>query len=271
MYGGTSNFQTRETRDGFRACTYGLTIGIDYPMGDGFLIGFLMGYEHSSFDMRHGRGDGDMESFRFGPYASKQFGAWYVNASLTAGLHWIDYTRQVPFAPPFIKNKGNYQACDVNLSATVGHDFQVTDSILLSPYGTLSYTYLNQTSFRESGFVPTATRYDSTQDTALTSFLGVRGRYAGEIFGTAMALNLNAAWAHRCFFGDETQAPFHAVSGFQMGPQQNLGSSSRNYFVYGANVVLPLTESTSLTAGYNGRFGSDHVTHFGTVAVRIAL
>ena len=240
FYGGSSKYQNLSDRDGFRACTYGFLFGLSYPMGDDFLVGFMMAYEHSAFDIRHRGGNGDTESFRFGPYASKRFGAWYVNASLTAGLHWVDY-RRYEFG---FENKGDYGACDLTLASTIGRDFQLSPAAVISPYVTMVYSYLNQKSFRETGFMPLARRYDSTQETGLTTYFGTRFRYDTTLCGMAMTLGLDAAWAHQCFYGDEDQVPGYAISpGSIAGPKEQFGTGSRNFFVYGANVEIPLTDS----------------------------
>ena len=310
FYGGTSRYQGHDGRDGFQACTHGATIGIEYNLTEDFLVGFLIAYERSRLKFGQGAtsttikppglfdpfiiaetqtetgGSASMESLRFGPYASKRFGLWFVNASITAGLHQVKYQRgmlsagtQTGAITGTVYNtwadgatvKGRYDAWDIALSGTVGRDIPLSSNDTLSPFTTLTYAYINQDSFDETGDVSLARKFESTQETALISYLGARYRHTGELCGMPLAVNLNAAWAHQWFYGDEQQVARGTVTNTAYGSKQRLGSTTKDYVVYGASVEMPISENTSLSVGYNGQYGTDHITHFGSISLRIAL
>ncbi|MBT3278057.1 MAG: autotransporter outer membrane beta-barrel domain-containing protein [Phycisphaerales bacterium] len=306
FYGGSSRYQDHDGRNGFQACTYGAIIGAEYDMGDDFLIGFMVAHERSRLKFGTGSsanttigllyiidemrtetgGNASLETLRFGPYASKQFGKWFVNGSITAGLHKAKYQRgmlsegtQTGSITGTLYNswsdsetvKGSYNAWDLAFSGSVGRDIQLSDNDLLTPYAALTYNYIQQDGFTESGDISISRKFGSTQETALTSYLGARYHHNGDLFGMPVALSVNAAWAHQCLFGDEKQSGRGTVTNLPYGPSQRLGSTNNDYIVYGASLDMPLCESTSLSVGYNGQYGSDHITHFGSVQLHVAL
>ena len=86
LYAGRQKYQTRSSRSGLESCTTGVMMGVHYPIGADLLVGLMLGYERNNFDISHSGGHGDMDSLRFGPYASKRFGPWVVDASVTVGF-----------------------------------------------------------------------------------------------------------------------------------------------------------------------------------------
>ena len=310
FYGGTSDYQRHGDRQGFEACTYGTILGMEYDLTDDCYIGFMVAYERNRMKFGSGTtnsittqpwllnpfiinetisevgGNASVETLRFGPYVSKRFGLWFVNASVTAGLHDVKYQRKILSAGTQVGSitgnlyntwsdsatiKGHYQAWDLALSGTVGRDIPLADNQVLSPYLSMMYNYIHQNGFTETGDVSIARSFHATRETALTSYLGTRYQYSGQICKTPVTVNLNAAWAHQWLGGDEKQVGRGVVTNNAYGAKQSLSRTTNDYFVYGAGVELPLSDSTSLSVGYQGQFGSDHVTHFGSVQLRVAL
>ncbi len=259
-YAGISRFQDHSDLDGFSAQTYGFIVGAGLNFGDDFLLGLLFGYERSNYDLNHHGGNGAMSSIRFGPYAVKRFGAWFVNANLTAAMHRIHYRR---YTFGIFENRGTFATCDLTLATTIGREINLSDATMITPFGSLIYVRQSQKDYRESGFIPTGVSFDASHDAALTSRLGMRLRHIVKAGRMVMIFNLDGSWSHRCLFGGGGVLSTGTISG--------IGVGARNYFTYGANVVVPFSKSTSLVFAYNGRFGSDYVASFGSLSLRIAL
>lgn len=261
-YGLMADHKDAHDRWGYETCGFGIAGGVDVKITNDFLVGLAFSYEHKNIDFSHSRGQGDMDSYRFGPYLSLREGPAFLTASVNLGLHTSDYSRTI-LVNQGGKNDGAYSMWDITASATVGYDMELAPGTTFTPMATVTYSYIRREQFQEKGPALTAVDFDAVSECALSTRLGARLSHKGEILGLPANLQLEAGWAHEYMF---THASISGTGGMGGKFDSNTDTTAPDIFYYGMGLGVRLNDTTSMSFRYQGQMASDMVEHLGSIS-----
>ncbi|MBT7171050.1 MAG: autotransporter domain-containing protein [Phycisphaerales bacterium] len=264
-YGVMNDHKDANSRMGYEFCAYGIAAGVDMKVSDNFLLGFAFSYEHKTIDFSHGQGDGDMDSYRFGPYASFRDGPAFLTASVNLGLHTTDYRRYTDFGEGG-DHEGDFSMWDITAAMTVGYDIALAPGTTLTPMGTVTYSFINRESFKEDGQLLTAVDYDAVRECALSTRLGARLSHKGELLGMPANLQLEAGWQHEYLYQSARVSGTLQGQDLLGGFKADVETTAPDVFYYGVGFGMRLDSNTSMAFRYQGQMASDMVEHLGSVS-----
>ncbi len=185
--------------DGYDIDAYGFAAGADTLLNDrNVRVGAAIGYGQSNIDEQGARrgNRSDVDSYQAITYASWGFERWYLNAALGLGQHKFDDKKLVLGS----KVTGSHDAWQYSAKVDAGLPLQLGE-VTLIPVASMTYSRLNQDSYREQG---TGAQRISADDTdSLRSGIGAKALlpvYSG-LFNAS--LELRSIWNHE--FGDRSQ------------------------------------------------------------------
>lgn len=265
VYGrGFGTFADRDpgsSRPGYRADVGGALVSIDYQYNENWLAGFSFGGSRTDLDLRDGRGEIDTTGFRVGPYASYSRGPWFVDGSLTAGIHDNESERNMPSLGE--TTNAEYDAWDITAQAVAGYDYEMS-LFTLSPHVALQYQHYDQEAFTEQGD-STALAVDSREVDSLRSRLGVQAFTTVDFSTITFVPEGHIGWEHEYLGSEDFDARFAAGGDpFTIsGP-----SPQRDAVVFGGGVSALLSEDLSTFVRYDGSIYDKGDTHTVSAGVR---
>ncbi len=264
-FGGHASQDARDDVDGYSANYGGLLIGADKALNDKWRVGGVFQYAHTAInnsDSTSGDSTG-VNGYGLIGYASFTGSPWYVNMSGAAVLQRYDTERRVTM-PGFdgVAN-GSFNGQQYVASVEGGWPLAV-GSATLTPLASLTYSYLNQNSYTETGGNGAALHVDSSSASSVRSALGAKIEKAYDTSYGQIVPELRAAWVHEynrtrqstgaSFAGDPTGATGFTTVG--MTPVSNLADISLGLTLLRAN-------NLSVTARYELQAGSGFISNTG--------
>lgn len=240
-------------RAGYELTGGGFQGGVDMRLNEQWIAGLSLGYTHSDVDLSGGLGDIDIDSVRFGPYASYQRDKWFFDGSATFGYHFHDSTRTTVLGDA----TADYSAWDTTVYGGIGYGFQF-GRITLAPTASVQYTYFNREDYTESG--PGAMTLNEHDVHTLHSRLGGTWTYVWEqVDGPTFVPELSAGWEHE-FLGDDDPVAA-AFTGGGAGFSILTDSVQEDAFYVGGGLSVLLDRNRSLFIRYDGTFSDSHEAH----------
>jgi uncharacterized protein with beta-barrel porin domain len=265
-FGVFHNQESTSTLTGFGANAVGLLIGVDRPLGDGVIGGLSFGYAHTELDFHHGRGGGDIETFRFGPYATVYRDGFFVDTSVTYGFHLNEVERRVAILDIIsAKPRGKFQAHDFTIYLGGGYELDL-GCVEVTPTASIEYIHYRHEGFHEHGGGPVSLAVEAKTSRSLRSKLGVNVSHLFEVGQAKVVPEVFGGWAHEFIDEHSLNARFGAgVTPYGIDVKQPHNDSA--YF--GAAVTVLLDERTSVFVRYEGELSSD--TRTNSVAGGLAI
>jgi autotransporter-associated beta strand protein len=174
---------------GFNLQTGGVTVGVDYRIGSNFAVGLLAGYAHTNADLVN-NGNLDVNSAKFGLYATAFTGGFYLNSAVTGG--WSDYDSHRTALGGTAS--GSTDGGDFNVLVSGGYDWK-TGNLSIGPTASFQYNYLSFNSFTESGSLAPLKYNDQDTDSIRTAF-GMKATYDWKVGKVLVRPELRLAWQH---------------------------------------------------------------------------
>jgi autotransporter-associated beta strand protein len=174
---------------GFNLQTAGVTVGVDYRIGSNFAVGLLAGYAHTNADLVN-NGNLDVNSAKFGLYATAFSGGFYLNSAVTGG--WSDYDSHRTALGGTAS--GSTDGGDINVLVSGGYDWK-TGNLSIGPTASFQYNYLAFNSFTESGSLAPLKYNDQHSDSIRTAF-GMKATYDWKVGNVLVRPELRVAWQH---------------------------------------------------------------------------
>jgi fibronectin-binding autotransporter adhesin len=252
-------------RTGFNANAAGVYVGADRWFSPNVLAGLGFGYAHTWLDFHGGRGSGDIETFRVGPYVSCRRDSFFADAAISYGFHMNDVDRNVAFGALNRTAHGEYNAHDVTARLGAGYNFYAGDFVI-APTASLEYIHYWHEGFSESGAGAMNLKVDAETSRSLRSRVGVNLSRVFEVDNTKIVPEVFAGWAHE-FIGDEGLDARFSSGVTRFGIENDRPARDSAYF--GAAVSVLLNERTSLFVRYEGELASD--SHTNSVTVGLAI
>jgi outer membrane autotransporter protein len=231
---------------GYGFTTGGATIGIDYRVTDHLTIGLFGSYAHTWTDLQPG--DIDVNTGRFGLYASYFQDGFYVNGAAFGGFNSYETSRQGLLGLA----SGSTDGQEFSTFIGTGYNFHL-GNFVVGPIASLQYTYANMNGFDEEGsLIPLQIHSDSEE--SLRTDLGLQASYTWRVANVLMIPSVAAAWEHEFKY---TALPITASA-------PGLGGATATFFapseghdsaIINAGLGVQWTPRISTYVGYQGQLG----------------
>ncbi|EMH4161069.1 autotransporter outer membrane beta-barrel domain-containing protein [Pluralibacter gergoviae] len=242
---GTSN------ATGYQANTYGVLLGVDAPVADGWRLGVATGYTRTSLDGGHGA-KGDSDNYHLATYGARQLGALALRAGAGYTWHRIGTSRTVGYGD---KESSSYSARTAQLFTEAGYALQA-DWLNLEPFANLSYVNFENDRIREHGSAAALAGGKQHTDAALST-LGLRADTRWQVEpGTDVALRGELGWQHQ--YSDRDRATGLRFRGTDAAFTVNSVPVSRDGLVMKAGLEVAVNDRAALSLGYGGLLSSNH-------------
>ncbi|MGD9638162.1 MAG: autotransporter domain-containing protein [Alphaproteobacteria bacterium] len=266
FFGFAASQDMRGGVDGYDATAYGFAVGGDQEVSDGLILGLAFSYGRSDIT-----GDGDTQyngtdinSYGLNLYGSKNMGSWNLDGSLGYAYHDYSSNRVVNAVGISQNLEGSYGGNQYSASLGANMPKKVGEFVL-TPWGKLDYSYLNQDSYSETGGTA-ALNVDSRKTDSLRTGLGVNINNKIESEMGTFTPELRLGWNHE--FGDEkTDVTARYATGGAAFKTEGV-SLPRDSATIGLGVDFVNKSNWTLSANYDAEIKEDYDSHTGRLQVR---
>lgn len=187
-------------------------VGADYLLTDALAVGILASYQEGWGDYNQG-GDIDLDSVRFGLYATYDSGGFYANTAIGGGQTGYDVKRPIRWAYLDRTATSEPDGWEFFTSASVGYDLK-RGNWTFGPQFSVQYSKLTLDEFSEHGAGSLNLRLSDTDIDSLRTYLGGRIAYTYQINQHfAIIPEVRAFWQHEFLDGGSTNARLNGGSG----------------------------------------------------------
>jgi fibronectin-binding autotransporter adhesin len=237
---------------GFNAKAVGTQFGFDKSFGPNLILGIGGGYSHSFINFKERNGEGDVDSFRVGPYASYFKNNFFVDTAVSFGYHKNKNERDIRFGTINRTANSDYDAYDLSVYAGTGYDFHIEDWTA-TPTASIQYISYRNESFRETGAGAAGLSVNAATSESLRSKLGVKLSTLTELYGTKIVPELFVGWAHEFLDDENIRARFvEGAAKFTTEVDDEWDDS----VYFGAGISALLRKDTSVFVRYEGEHSS---------------
>ena len=271
--GSHANQGTRQGIEGFRANTFGTSIGVDKLLGRHGRIGLAGGYSYAAVHSKTpGSPSSGINSFQttvYGSYdstdlelgrkAAKNGGYirpnrqwWYADGMLAFGANGYDSRRDISLGSETRTAKADHYGQQYSAKTELGYTmtFEKTKALEITPFTSLEYTYLYMNRYTETGADSLNLNVNGQGYNTLEQGLGLKFGYPiyKENWGTFVP-SIKGAWLYD-YISDMFQSTSSFVGG---GPSFNSSGAhpSKNGFLTGLQLAFMNIGNMTLTANYD--------------------
>ena len=231
------------------------TVGADYLVDEHVALGWFASYQEGWGDYE-ASGDLDLESARFGVYATFDHGGFYANAALGLGQTDFDVQRPIQWATLERSTRSSPDALEFSSLLGGGYDFKV-GSFTFGPQASLQYTRLEGDRFTEHGAGSLDLRIADFDAESLRSYVGARAAYTMKLNDrVALIPEVRVFWQHEYLEGgDDLNASLDGGTGPAFRYETENREEDSVFLGAGLNLILgprftaSLYYNTSLTDG----------------------
>ena len=269
-FGGHASQNQRDDVDGYSANYAGLLLGVDRAIDERWRAGGVFSYSNTAIN-NTGDTAGDtarVNGYGLIGYASYTGSPWYVNLSGAVVQQQYDTTRVVSMQGFSGTASGHFSGQQYVARAEAGYPLALR-GMTLTPLASLTYSYLNQGSYTESGGNGAALSVGSSRASSVKSSLGAKLEKGFTTHYGEIVPQLQAKWIHEynhtrqvtgaSFAADPTgQTAFTTVGA---APVADLADLS-------LGVTLLRANNLSLSVRYELQAAPGFVSQTGTVRLR---
>lgn len=268
-FGGHASQDMVDSVSGYSANYGGLMIGADRRIGDRWTAGGAFSYSNTlvkGSDYNSGSST-RVNTYGLLGYADYTGDTWYANLSAGIAQQRYDSTRAVDFTGFSGSADGAFSGQQYMARAEFGYPLAL-GGMSLTPIASLTYGYLHQNAYTESGGNGSALAVDATHANSLRSTLGARLEKAVSTKYGDLVPFAQLQWIHEfvstrqitgaAFVGAPGETAFTTVGAT---PVSDLADLS-------LGVTLLRANNLSLTARYELQVGSQFVSNTGTIRLQ---
>lgn len=196
-FGGHASQGERDGIDGYSANYGGLLLGVDKAVSERWRAGGVFTYSNTLID-EAGDTAGDstrVNAYGLIGYASYTHEPWYLNLSAGAVLQRYDTTRVVDFTGFSGVASGRFSGQQYVARAEAGYPLALR-GVTLTPLASLTYSFLHQASYTESGGNGAALSVGTTNTSSVRSGLGVKLERGFATSYGEIVPDIQAQWLH---------------------------------------------------------------------------
>jgi outer membrane autotransporter protein len=235
-------------------------VGADYALSEHFALGLFASYQEGWGDYTQG-GETDLESVRFGLYATVDLDGFYANAAVGGGTTDYSITRPIQFGTLDRTARSDPDAAEFFSMVGTGYDFKM-GNFTVGPQFSAQYTRLEMDGVTETGAGVLNLGIEDTTSESFRTYLG--GRIAYTIMvreDVAIIPELRVFWQHE-FLQDEETLSTALDGGRGPGFDYRTAESDRDAVFVGAGVGVQVGQSMYFNVYYNADFGrGDDANH----------
>ena len=237
-----------------------ILVGADYLVSDHLALGLFASYQEGWGDYEYS-GDMDVESVRFGGYATVDLGGFYANAAIGGGQTGFDIERPIQWATLNRLARSEPDGYEFFTSISTGYDLQV-GGWTFGPQVALQYNKVSLDEFNEAGAGALNLHIHEAETESLRSYVGGRVAYTIQVNDRfAIIPEFREFWQHEFLDGDEISAALD--SGFGPAFTHETSGPDEDSVYLGAGVGFQIGANFYGNIYYNadlGRNGQDSHT-----------
>jgi uncharacterized protein with beta-barrel porin domain len=189
---------------GYEAVSAAVMIGAQSAPTDNFVYGASLGVAGTDYSLKDDTADGKILSWSAAAYGGLDYGDACVDGTLTFASQSIDQNRLVDVGPIIGLAQSERNATQLAANVEVGKSLDLTDSIDVSPTAAMTYEYLHESAYTETGAGAANLTVDSRQTEAFVSKAGVQlAKTSGTEDGQSTVWT-SATWLHDFAIDDGT-------------------------------------------------------------------
>lgn len=242
---------------GYNAEAIGAQFGMDWLWRD-WILGFGGAYSHSRLNYDKSIGDADIDSLRFGPYASYFYDRFYVDGSFSIGYHMNNTRRDVQFGGIDRTADGHYDAYDFSANVTAGYKFLFGQWTLI-PNVSVDYTRYRHEAFAETDASDAGLDVEARTQQSLLSRIGIKLHTITNLYDLKLAPELYVGYAHE--FMNEKSLTSNLIGGTTKF-STDVDISRDDSFYYGAGLSGLLRKNISAFVRYEGEIYSSAKSNY---------
>jgi len=267
-FGATASQSRRADIDGYDADTVGLAFGADFRVLDPLRVGLSFAYARTNVDStgdRSGSGQ-EIDSYITSLYGSYSGRGWYLDGTLTYGLHQYESSRAVTFASTSSQTlTADYSGQQLGARAEAGLPLPIGRAVL-TPLVSLAYNHLSQDGYSERGGAAALTVGSSETD-SLRSGLGAKASATVATVGNwEIRPNARLVWLHEFNQSAPEQTASYVAGGSSFTtPGSDIATE---HVDLGIGVDLASVRDVTLSAKYDADLADRYVGHAGSLQLR---
>ncbi|MGO4745952.1 autotransporter outer membrane beta-barrel domain-containing protein [Serratia quinivorans] len=225
------------------ATTHNLTVGVDYQLTDGWLIGALISGSNDD-QQPSSRYDYKARGLLFSAFTALElFEHGWVNADLHyATMDYDDIRRSMQLGALTRTETGSTDGKQWGARVTAGYDFPVTSYLTTGPMAQFAWDYSNVSGYSEDGNDSTAMRFN---DQTYHSQIGALGWRLDSKFGL---FNPYAEVSYQHQFGDDVYRAGGGLKSTQTSFTRDSANQDKNWVDVTLGANMPLTDQVAAFA-----------------------
>jgi outer membrane autotransporter protein len=260
-----TNVDSTPNAIGYDINTGGVTFGVDYRVCPFLAIGLSAGYAHTNVNINDNGGNIDVNSGKFGLYATAFTQGFYMDAAVSGGPSGYDSHRTGLQGTA----SGSTDSGDFNALVAIGYDWKF-GGLTIGPTASFQYGYVGLNAFTESGSLAPLKFPDQTFESERTAF-GVKTSYDWKIGHVDVLPEFRAAWQHE--YGD---TEFSVVSNLASGAGNSFIVTGppigRDSLLIGAGVAVVWNERITTYIYYDGEFArTNYLSNNVSAGIRVTF
>ncbi|WP_084084388.1 autotransporter domain-containing protein [Cupriavidus sp. USMAA2-4] len=252
---------------GIKQSLYGISVGADGAVGDGWRVGGTLGFTDSSIHTDARASKASVKSYGALLYGGKAFeaGSGKLNLMMGGGYTWhgIDTERKVAGAGLDQTLTADYGAGTGQLFAEIGYALPVRDATV-EPFAGIAWSDTRTRGFSESGG-SAALDGQRKRDNQTSTTLGVRGRTPFELGAAKGSVTASLGWRHA--LGSVTPESTLAFRGSETFTVTGT-PIARNAALIEVGGEVAISRNATLSLGYAGQHAGNNREHRGRLNLR---
>jgi outer membrane autotransporter protein len=269
-FGGHASQDERDDVDGYSANFGGLLFGVDHAIGDAWRAGGVFSYSNTAIN-NTGDTAGDttrVNSYGLMAYANYTAQRWYANLAAGVVQQRYDTSRIVDLPGAMGYADGSFSGTQYVARAEAGYPLAVGPATV-TPLASLTYGYLHQNGYTETGSDGPALAVGATHTTSVTSDIGAKvSRELSTSYGVLVP-ELQLTWRHEYESTRVSTVASYAAAPAGETSFSSLGASPvQDSVVMDLGVTLLRANNLSVSARYELQAGSGYVAQAGMLRLR---
>ena len=260
-----TNVDSTPNATGYDINTGGVTFGVDYRVFPFFAIGLSAGYAHTNVNINANGGNIDVNSGKFGLYATAFTQGFYVDAAVNGGPSGYDSHRTALQGTA----NGSTDSGDFNALVATGYDWKF-GGLTIGPTASFQYAYVGLNAFTETGSLAPLKFPDQTFESERTAF-GVKTSYDWKIGHVDVLPEFRASWQHE--YGD---TEYSLIANLASGAGNSFTVTGppigRDSLLIGVGAAVVWNERITTYIYYDGEFArTNYLSNNVSAGVRVTF
>jgi outer membrane autotransporter protein len=269
-FGGGGTVSGDNGSHGLNYAIGGPAIGIDIRGNPAFLVGGALSYERSGLSTSGISGNGNIDTYVAGLYASYEDAQWYADATVGYAYSHGALERSVVFPGVSRTAQGSPNANEFLSTAETGYRLSAGEHTAVTPFAMFQGIVIGQNAFGESGAGAIDLHVGSQTSPSASSVLGVELSHRLDIGSKwPLLMTLRAGWGHDfANIGRSINASFEGARGPAF--TVNGAPAARDWAVVGTGLAVRV-KGVDLFVHYDGLVAGTQWTQSGTVGIQFAF